>query len=129
MVTYWDEVEAVMLRPFEWGVCDCCTSVCDLLAMIFGVDPMRDLRGSYDSHRGARRVIGRAGGLARLAADRFARCGLAPCAAAVPGAVGIGSAMPWPALVFCPEPGVWVGKSPAGYVAGLPVVEGATWAP
>src|SRR5690606_23486075 len=49
------EAERVMLRPFEWGPCDCCSAACNVFASLWGVDPMAPVRG-YSGPLGAARL-------------------------------------------------------------------------
>lgn len=124
---YWDMVEDVMMRPLEWGVADCCTCACDLFHRVHGIDPMQDIRGTYWDERSALRAI--AGGLIAMAARQAVRFDLTACGA-VPGAFGVsgqGGFARGYGLVFCPEPGVWVGKSDDGYIAGLTAERSWTW--
>lgn len=58
--------------PFAWGKHDCCTFVCDgATAITGGFSPMADLAGTYQSERGAYRLIRDAGGLQHLVTERF----------------------------------------------------------
>lgn len=43
--------------PFAWGKSDCITRIADLSLAMTGVDPMVDLRGSYDSAAGSAGVL------------------------------------------------------------------------
>jgi len=48
-------------RPFAWGTHDCMLWVAGVVEALTGVDHMRDLRGTYDSERGAARTLIEAG--------------------------------------------------------------------
>jgi hypothetical protein len=124
MVNAWVEIERVMLRPFAWGACDCCTAVCDVFEALHGFDPMAPWRGRYDGPRAAMRLVSSFGGMEGLleaAARRADLVEVAPRAAAA-GAIGVAAPNEWAplgAMLICAEPGEWVGKSGAGYVAGV----------
>lgn len=57
--------------PFVWGRHDCCLFAADGVEVLTGWDAMADLRGKYDSERGAYRLIAAAGGLDRLVTERM----------------------------------------------------------
>jgi hypothetical protein len=65
-------------EPFAWGVNDCCTFVCDWLAILTGVDPAADFRGKYSDALGAKRVLKKRGGLEAIALRAAKRWGWAP---------------------------------------------------
>jgi hypothetical protein len=44
--------------PFAYGTNDCCTFAADAVQLIYGVDPMADLRGTYATAREAKEAIG-----------------------------------------------------------------------
>lgn len=52
-----DFVEARRHTPFKWGGHDCCTFAADCVFVVYGVDPMADLRG-YEDAKAAMRIIG-----------------------------------------------------------------------
>jgi len=69
------EVHLCMRRPFVWGAHDCALMAAGIVHAIAGVDHMNDLRGTYHTATGARRVLRRLGGLdaaltARMGAPR-----------------------------------------------------------
>jgi hypothetical protein len=55
-------VEELAARPWAWGQCDCTMAVATWIERIYGVDPLRQYRGSYDSPLSAKRAAKRAGG-------------------------------------------------------------------
>jgi hypothetical protein len=113
-----DAARAVMLTPWVWGQADCCTSVCDVVLALYGVDPMADLRGLYDGQAGADAISEAAGGFLELAAGIAAAAGFVPVSGpAWPGDVGVTVAgVHQPdrrALAICVGTG-WACKSPRG---------------
>ena len=109
----------VMLTPWAWGEADCCTSVCDVVLRLFGVDPMADLRGSYGGQAEADAMADAVGGFLNLAAGIAAQSGFrAVEGPAWPGDVGVTVAgVHRPdrrALAICAGFGGWVCKSPRG---------------
>lgn len=58
-------------QPFEWGVHDCVTFVCDALLALTGRDPGADLRGTYATWPQAEARLRQLGGLCGLASERF----------------------------------------------------------
>ena len=75
--------------PFIWGESDCFLCVCDWIALVRGVDPGADLRGTYDSRGSCHRETGcRRDPVA--AVDRLLRpCGVARTNDLHPGDVGV----------------------------------------
>lgn len=59
------------LRAFDWGVHDCCLFPCDGVLAMTGHDPAADVRGTYNTERGAMRIVKRLGGMRAIAASRF----------------------------------------------------------
>ena len=59
-------VEATRSIPFQWGKCDCCLWAADVVLALTGVDHAATFRGSYDSMRGAQRLLKSRGGLVGL---------------------------------------------------------------
>ena len=115
-MTYWADVDRVMMRRFEWGVLFSCSTPGDQPRGVHGVDPMASVR--FVNKRSALRLIASAGGLLPLVNMATARAGLVACGP-VAGALGYGAGPNGGVLMFCPENGIWVGKSHDGYVAGL----------
>lgn len=105
-------VDAVMLRPFEWSVCDCCTAACDVFERLHGIDPMAHLREQYGSKRGAIALIRESGGLLSIAQSISAHLG------AVEGHAtgGIALSEDHRSLMVCIELGLWAAKSETGFV-------------
>lgn len=57
-------IVASSARPFAWGSFDCCTFACDAVVATTDVDPMAELRGTYDDVRSAAVALRKfAGGL------------------------------------------------------------------
>lgn len=56
---------------FAWGEMDCCLFVANVLRDLYGRDYAEPWRGSYDSERGALRLISRHGGVQGLATEAF----------------------------------------------------------
>ena len=46
-----------MNRPFEWGEFDCCLFACDIIVLAGGNDFAKNVRGSYTTEIGAKRVL------------------------------------------------------------------------
>lgn len=44
-------------RVFKWGEFDCCTFACDIVMLAGGEDFAKDVRGTYDTEVGAKRVL------------------------------------------------------------------------
>ncbi len=59
--------------PYAWGENDCVTFAADAVWAITGVDPIEDIRGSWDSEEGARAVLEGLGGLIEAVDARFER--------------------------------------------------------
>jgi hypothetical protein len=57
------------------GVLDCGTFMADWAVLLGYSDPIRDLRGTYDSERKFMRIIRREGGFVACADARLQRCG------------------------------------------------------
>ena len=106
---------AVMYRDWQWGSADCCTAACDVFLRAWGVDPMAELRGTYDSEGGAARAIVARGGWLAMAQGLADDAGLVRSDRA--GALGLGvvpEAFGGRALVIQASPGVWLGKTLTG---------------
>ena len=58
-------------RKFEWGVFDCCTMVCDIAVLQGGDDIAKDVRGTYTTAIGAKRVLKKHFGSMEEAFDKF----------------------------------------------------------
>lgn len=56
MVTLEQYLAAAARRPFQWGVCDCCTFAFDWVVQRNGIDPMAAYRGRYGTALGAKRM-------------------------------------------------------------------------
>jgi hypothetical protein len=106
---------AVMWREWEWGGADCCTAACDVFLRAWGVDPMAELRGTYQSESGAARAIVARGGWLAMAQGLADGAGLVRSDRV--GALGLGvvaGAFGGRALVIQAAPGVWLGKTLTG---------------
>lgn len=53
----WLVLEAQPLGTFAWGRCDCCTFASGAFNQLWGIDPMKPLRGQYHDEAGARALI------------------------------------------------------------------------
>lgn len=108
----------IFARPFAWGWADCCMSASDAFRAVHGVDPMLGIRGTYDSLRGALRVIRSRGGFEVMAHDQAAFVALVP-GRGEPGELGLVADVPDTGfgLAFCGAPGVWWMKSQTGLVS------------
>jgi hypothetical protein len=53
-------------RPFEWGSFDCCLFAANVFEVLTGMDPAKELRGSYSSAREAAVTLARHGGMESL---------------------------------------------------------------
>ncbi len=115
-------------RAFVWGSFDCLLYIADWVARSTGIDPAPDLRGIYDSERGARRLIKARGGMVTLVGNGLARSGLVPCDDVTAGDVGLvrvamfeqrGRVVFGPTGAICVSPSMWAHKSAHG--AGLVV--------
>ena len=61
-------VEEARLRPFAWGVHDCCLWGADVVRSITGRDPGAQWRGTYSDALSAGRLLRRLGGIEAVAA-------------------------------------------------------------
>lgn len=52
-----ESVERHFLRPFEWGVSDCCLAACNVLVDLGWPDPAKRYRGRYQDKAGALSVM------------------------------------------------------------------------
>ncbi len=107
------EVERVMLRPFEWGPCDCCSAACAVFHALWGIDPMAPFRG-YRGALSAARLMRRHGGLEVMAGMMADRAGLIP-GHRIGGLAISPAALRHRAILICIEPGLWAGKSKHGF--------------
>jgi hypothetical protein len=100
--------------PWEWGQADCCTFACDVFARVYGIDPMADIRGTYDSAASAARLVAARGGMAHNVRATLRAAGLVPCEPRE-GALGVitdtGGAM---VAAICAAPGVWLARTATG---------------
>lgn len=104
----------VMMRPWEWGKADCCTSACSVLDTLHGVDPMHAFRGTYHDVRSAQRIIHSFGGFEAMVRTLALQHGLVPTLP-VPGAVGVVTdRLGQSGLGICAQPGVWLAKTRHG---------------
>lgn len=107
------EVERVMLRPFEWGPCDCCSAASAVFHALWGIDPMAPFRG-YRGALSAARLMRRHGGLEVMAGMMADRAGLIP-GHRIGGLAVSPPALRHRAILICIEPGLWAGKSKHGF--------------
>lgn len=106
-----ETVEAVMLRPFEWGPCDCSSAACDVFLRLWGIDPMASVRAQYADKRGAAILISQMGGFRAMAHGLAARSGLAE--GHVTGGIALSGDLR--SLLICITPGHWAGKTRGGF--------------
>jgi hypothetical protein len=59
-------IEEWSKQPFQWGVNDCCTGVCNVFQTLYGVDYAKQYRGTYHTALGALRHIKKSGGLQNM---------------------------------------------------------------
>lgn len=85
-VDNWPALLAEFIRrkkaePFAWGKNDCCLFVCDWVHDLTGVDPASDLglRGAYETHLHAAKILAERGGLEAIFADYAVRQGWPEC--------------------------------------------------
>ncbi|WP_422049921.1 DUF6950 family protein [Shimia sp.] len=72
-MTLSDFIADTLSEPFEWGQNDCALWCASAALACTGFDPAADLRGTYNTWFGCRRVIMKAGGLEALIAPRMER--------------------------------------------------------
>ncbi len=122
--------------PFAWGRCDCFLFFTDWVKLVTGADPVAAYRGSYDTERGARRILKDAGGPVMAVENHLAPRGLRQTRLPQAGDVGLVSVAlkPWrgrmihvPAGAICVRPSMWAVKAKdAMTFADYPVI--AAWA-
>jgi len=66
-------IEKRRKMPFEWGKNDCVTFSMDWVHLYRGVDPIADIRGTWDDAKSAAKVIASMGGLLVATDERFER--------------------------------------------------------
>ena len=113
------EVDRVMAVRWQWGLADCCTAASDVFLALWGVDPMAELRGTYEDAGSAARLIARRGGFLALCEAAARSSGLV-AGAGRPGDIGLsaagaGGGPDGRAMLICVKPGAWAGKSDLGY--------------
>lgn len=104
-------LDSAARTPFVWGVFDCLLFPADWRRLVDGVDPAERFRGTYDSERGALRILTTHGGFLGLANTEMTRAGLQPTTRPVAGDVGLVEVVSL------------AGPSPAGAI-----FNGETWA-
>jgi hypothetical protein len=114
MARVMDAALEIAERPWQWGHADCCTFACDVFLAVYGIDPMRDLRGTYDSVTGAARLVASRGGMRANIRQTLREAGLVPCEPRE-GALGMvtdsGGAQ---VAAICAAPGVWLCRTANG---------------
>jgi hypothetical protein len=100
----------VMDAPWRWGHVDCCTAACDVFYRLYGIDPMRSVRGTYATRGGAARLIASYGGMKAMAATLAEKEGLVLCEPRA-GAIGVTEK----SLVVCVSDRTWIGKTETGF--------------
>ena len=66
-------IDSARHRQFEWGIFDCFTFAADAVEAITGVDPMAELRGTYDDQRSATELLIKHGGVETAVSDILGR--------------------------------------------------------
>ena len=95
-----DWITARRNRAHVYGTFDCCTLCADYLVELRGMkDPMKGLRGTYDSRAGAQTVMKKGGGLKKIARARLGV--MHPMAEAECGSIVYGDYGDGPALGIC----------------------------
>lgn len=121
-----------MLCDFKWGVADCVTAAADAFQLVHRIDLLGTIRGAWRSVGQAARLLRRSGGLLSLA-TRMASAHRLRRVTDVPGAIGVrvtqiaGQGASLGAVLFCVEPGVWVGKTAEGLTSAYQPQR--AWAP
>ena len=77
------------LRPFQWGVCDCCLFLADWIAYRDGIDPAWHLRGTYSTEREMRNLLKARGGIVEVVRSCATRARLRETASPQLGDVGL----------------------------------------
>lgn len=133
-------------KPFAWGGldpasradCDCMRFIVDWVERVMGVDPLAEYRGTYDTERGARRIMKAAGGPVAFVESLLEPVGMRRIAISAqhPGDVGLVHVglKKWrermvmvPAGAICISPRRWAVKAKDAMIfADLPVL--AAWA-
>lgn len=84
--TYLSSLAGRRWRP---GALDCGVFMADWVRLVRGVDPIADVRGSYATERGFKRILRREGGFARSCAVRLAAVGYAPTLTPAAGDIAV----------------------------------------
>ena len=103
-------VDAVMNRPFVWGVCDCVLAAAAVFERLHGVNPLARA-GEWQGRSGAARMLRQGGGLARLAEAQARVIGLQDGHATG----GLAVSADGRSLLVCIQPGFWAGKTKSGF--------------
>ena len=90
MTPLYAEIHRWAALPFEWGHADCMTVLCDWIHRVRGVDPARDVRGTYYDLLSCERATGYIRQPVETAARHFEGiAGLKRTGAPVRGDVGV----------------------------------------
>jgi hypothetical protein len=110
-------------QPWKWGESDCCTFACDVFREVYGIDPMADIRGTYNSALSAARLIESRGGMDINVRKTLRDAGLVPCEPRE-GALGVvtdtGGAK---VAAICAAPGVWLARTATGISSRVQATE------
>jgi len=68
-IRLYDVFDRVKDEHFRWGVFDCFTFASDCVEAITGIDPMKELRGTYGTQNEAYRLICSLGGVDKVLDD------------------------------------------------------------
>ena len=111
-----EHVLAVMCQKWQWGVTDCCSSACEVFRRINGIDPMQSIRGTYNTHKGAEKLISKMGGFLPMCETLASQAGLID-GVGESGEIGVSiSGDNMPVLSVCVGDGYWAAKSKNGFV-------------
>lgn len=100
--------------PWVWGRNDCCTFACDVFAEVYGIDPMADIRGTYDSAITAARLVVQRGGMDTNVRKTLRDAGLVPCSPRE-GALGVVTDTGGrKAAAICAGSGLWLARTTNG---------------
>lgn len=68
-------LKSTISTPFEWGKVDCATWAASCVEFCTGFDPAANLRGTYKTAFGCRRILIKGGGLLRVVSGQMERFG------------------------------------------------------
>ena len=77
----YEAIESAQKKPFQWGLFDCFTFAADCVEAVTGVDPMKGLRGTYESPKEAYEILNELGGPETAITAHLKAIGYGPCRA------------------------------------------------